>query len=68
VLVGASVDDSRESEATASAHRCDAGADPGGRGKPADWAAVSVRRAVNLLDAGDLEGARSVLTALLALL
>ncbi len=39
--------------------------DPGGRGKLDGMAAVSIQHAIDMLDAGDVAGARAVLLALL---
>jgi hypothetical protein len=64
--MGANAENSRESDAVESAHRCNAGAVPEDRGKTGGGTAVSVRCAIDLLDAGQLDGARSILVSLLA--
>jgi hypothetical protein len=46
---------------------CTYGADLDDRGKFRGKAAVSVARAIDLLDSGDVDGARSVLAALVEL-
>jgi hypothetical protein len=49
----------------ASAHECNDSATTDGRGKLTAEAAVSIRGAIDMLDQGDVEGARKVLAGLL---